>query len=382
MSLLRYKNDMVFDTETDLMWQDELAPQRMSWDDAKEYAKNLRLGGFDDWSLPDSKALKNLYLNKAKVKALRHLDKSKEYNRFPFYYWTKTTSMVNDTPTASMVSFENGTTNGLAKGGNLFVRCIRKPKVSKLSIDFFLSQEARFKINGDKIILPDFSYTIIKIPIFRDFFKNLGTTQFMFFYRIYRFCVLLLDEVMAKFKINGEKIILYSSINNTTDLFLVTKSNKEYFGTKNEILRELELELEVEYREEISYSQNPFEEIQKRVQEKLNTYRDLPIPKKPDIPKQRQLIKDEFETTSEFQARVALAVQEQETAIKLLNEKYNQDLESRKVELAKRALNLQGFKTRQLHETFVSVFGTPVLSDAQFDVETNTMFVMLNGKKR
>jgi len=35
-----------------LMWQKETVEEEMNWDDAMEYAKNLRLGGYDDWRLP------------------------------------------------------------------------------------------------------------------------------------------------------------------------------------------------------------------------------------------------------------------------------------------------------------------------------------------
>ncbi len=35
-----------------LMWQKETIEEEMDWDVAMEYAKNLRLGGYDDWRLP------------------------------------------------------------------------------------------------------------------------------------------------------------------------------------------------------------------------------------------------------------------------------------------------------------------------------------------
>ena len=34
-----------------LQWSKE-APERMTWKEAQEYAKNLREGGYDDWRLP------------------------------------------------------------------------------------------------------------------------------------------------------------------------------------------------------------------------------------------------------------------------------------------------------------------------------------------
>ena len=35
-----------------LMYQNQPFTERYSWDEAKEYAKKLRLGGYDDWRLP------------------------------------------------------------------------------------------------------------------------------------------------------------------------------------------------------------------------------------------------------------------------------------------------------------------------------------------
>jgi len=43
----------------DLMWSKE-SEDMMTWDDAMEYAKNLRLGGYDDWRLPTIEELKEV----------------------------------------------------------------------------------------------------------------------------------------------------------------------------------------------------------------------------------------------------------------------------------------------------------------------------------
>ena len=311
MSLLRYKENIIFDTETNLMWQDELVAtkQQSMWADALQYSKIFSLSGFTDWSLPDSKALKNLYSNRQYLKS----------HAFAYGYWTIAPSVY--------VSFVTGNIYYEAKESSLgYTKYVRKANVSKLNIDSFLSPKARFKIDGDKIIL-------------------------------------------------------HSNIINNTELFLVTEGIREYFGTKNEILKELGFEYTT--KQSIGYSLSPFVEIQKQVQEKINNYLTSPMPKKPEAPTPLQLVKDEFETKLEFDARVAIAVQEQEVAINALHKKYNQELESRKAELQKRELNLEEFKQRQLNETVVDVFGIPVLSDAEFDAETNTMFMsvtMSNAK--
>jgi len=43
-----------------LMWQKETVSEKMNWNDAMEYAKNLRLGGYDDWRLPSIDEFKEI----------------------------------------------------------------------------------------------------------------------------------------------------------------------------------------------------------------------------------------------------------------------------------------------------------------------------------
>ena len=65
MSLIHHeKTQITLDTETGLMWQDNIDANelRLNWIEAQEYCKNLRLGGFSDWEIPN----KNILLDLAK----------------------------------------------------------------------------------------------------------------------------------------------------------------------------------------------------------------------------------------------------------------------------------------------------------------------------
>ena len=66
----------------DLMWENVPNPEEhmMNWDDAMAYAKNLRLGGYDDWRLPTREELK-LVLTLA-------INSTNEIQYFPDYFST------------------------------------------------------------------------------------------------------------------------------------------------------------------------------------------------------------------------------------------------------------------------------------------------------
>ncbi len=43
-----------------LMYQNHLFQEKYTWEEAKEYVKKLRLGGYDDWRLPTLSELREL----------------------------------------------------------------------------------------------------------------------------------------------------------------------------------------------------------------------------------------------------------------------------------------------------------------------------------
>ncbi len=54
------QNGTVTDQATSLMWQSVGTEEGMDWEDALIYAKNLELGGYDDWRLPNIKELQSI----------------------------------------------------------------------------------------------------------------------------------------------------------------------------------------------------------------------------------------------------------------------------------------------------------------------------------
>lgn len=63
----------VIDGETDLVWQKDPAPERITWLEAQQYVQQLNESGFaghDDWRLPNNQELLSLMLNRENNKRL------------------------------------------------------------------------------------------------------------------------------------------------------------------------------------------------------------------------------------------------------------------------------------------------------------------------
>jgi len=123
----------------DLMWEKE--SRRMSWDDGMEYAKNLRLGGYDDWRLPTKEELGEVVTlcggelvtfvaNDWKEKEDKNLENvlyQEAYKAIGFdsnAYWSSTT-VVGDEYRAWYIYFRNGFDNWGSKSNSYYVRCVR-----------------------------------------------------------------------------------------------------------------------------------------------------------------------------------------------------------------------------------------------------------------
>ena len=124
-----------------LMWQKETL-EEMTWYDAMEYAKNLRLGGYDDWRLPTIEELEEVVSSCGGInikcvdddwgemidkneanKSYQECYKSKGFTSS--YYWSSTASAYYS-PNVWVVSFYDGSSNYYYKKENeLYVRCVR-----------------------------------------------------------------------------------------------------------------------------------------------------------------------------------------------------------------------------------------------------------------
>ncbi len=123
----------------ELMWEKE--SRKMNWDDAMEYAKNLRLCGYADWRLPSKEELAEVVTLCGGIAVKVHdndwrdiIDRNRankayqaNYKAKGFsssYYWSSTT-YAGDTSDAWFVSFSRGGQSNYDKSYDYYVRCVR-----------------------------------------------------------------------------------------------------------------------------------------------------------------------------------------------------------------------------------------------------------------
>jgi hypothetical protein len=116
----------VIDPKTGLMWQ-RGEPGGMNWERAKSYCQNLSLAGYTDWQLSDKETLQQMFA----YKRGGYYSETELRRMFPdinsSVYWSSTTN-VNHSSYAWLVSFSNGGVYFNSKNRNGYVRCVRGSK--------------------------------------------------------------------------------------------------------------------------------------------------------------------------------------------------------------------------------------------------------------
>ncbi|MFT5659861.1 MAG: hypothetical protein ACI9TV_000494 [Sulfurimonas sp.] len=117
--------EVVLDTTTNLIWQDDATSATKTWKVSLDYCENLALGGYDDWRLPNIEELSSLIDYTVSVPTIDSLF----INTVSAGYWSSTTD-VGDTYKAWQVNFYEGIRQSWLGTGNgktysLNVRCVR-----------------------------------------------------------------------------------------------------------------------------------------------------------------------------------------------------------------------------------------------------------------
>jgi len=109
----------IFDTRTNLLWQQSSSTKQYTWKDAHTYCEKLDLAGYRDWRLPTIEELKTL-IEKEHQPSICPVFKCKSD-----WYWSSSSYVVYPGG-AWFVYFHGGggDYNGV-KGYRLFVRAVR-----------------------------------------------------------------------------------------------------------------------------------------------------------------------------------------------------------------------------------------------------------------
>ena len=113
-------NDIVMDNETGLIWQDNSNIIKNDWNGAKSYCKNLTLGGYSDWRLPNIDELMSITDKNRYNPAIKDIFKNIKNS----WYWSSS-QVVSDSSRAWIVDFDDGDDYWHSKTGSYYVRCVK-----------------------------------------------------------------------------------------------------------------------------------------------------------------------------------------------------------------------------------------------------------------
>lgn len=113
--------EVVLDTSSGLMWQDNAVGSTMSWATAITTCEALELGGFSDWRLPNYNELYQLADRSRTNPAISPVFVNTSSSSV---YWSATTN-ASDTSDAWYVDFSNGVGYWNDETYTYYVRCVR-----------------------------------------------------------------------------------------------------------------------------------------------------------------------------------------------------------------------------------------------------------------
>jgi len=129
-ALSSYPKGTFYDVDTKLMWQDNEDAKNIeiNWEDSKDYCKNLSIGEYSDWRLPEYIELLSIIIDIKKDTPATTI-KSGLTNVASGYYWSSSEhlsdSEVSGNSNAWSVHFNGGYGDNPSKLNENYVRCVR-----------------------------------------------------------------------------------------------------------------------------------------------------------------------------------------------------------------------------------------------------------------
>lgn len=228
MSLIHHeKTQITLDTKTGLMWQDDIKSKiiKLSFLEAQEYSRNLRLGGFSDWEIPNSDVLLDLSNKRSYLKNFNDA-------------MTYTSSTEWGLDKIKVVSFSQSKVYYNDKEIKRFLRCVRNKKIFNSILEIFNYK----KIAENTIVLSSLDNELY-------YFKSKDKDLFGFFSEIYNEINVLemkdsgeLSEIITKRL--EQKIKEYLRVDEI-------KEPKSYLSDKDSFIKD-EFETQAEFDERVS----------------------------------------------------------------------------------------------------------------------------------
>jgi hypothetical protein len=115
-----HDNGTVSDTKTGLMWQQQEAGKRFTWNDAMQYARTSNFAGYSDWRLPTIEELKSLIDEKYKPT----INQFAFPNTFDIFFWSSSYD-TNRNYSVWCIYFYDGRLTSETTGNYCHVRLVR-----------------------------------------------------------------------------------------------------------------------------------------------------------------------------------------------------------------------------------------------------------------
>jgi hypothetical protein len=115
-----YANNVVVDEDTGMMWQDSKTIVKKNYNNAIRYCKNLSLGGYSDWRLPNIDELMSISDKNRYKPAIKKIFKNTKSD----WYWSSSKAKGYSSR-AWVVDFSNGYDYGSDVSLASYVRCVR-----------------------------------------------------------------------------------------------------------------------------------------------------------------------------------------------------------------------------------------------------------------
>ncbi|QOY54155.1 DUF1566 domain-containing protein [Candidatus Sulfurimonas marisnigri] len=121
-------SNIITDSTTGMMWKDDYKVKK-TWNEAKGYCQDLKMGGYDDWRLPAINELESI----ADYRQYKPAIKAGFDNITSHIYWSSSTDISNSND-AWFLLFENGRSYTLDKTNIYNVKCVRVEKKKPLEL--------------------------------------------------------------------------------------------------------------------------------------------------------------------------------------------------------------------------------------------------------